>query len=269
MLNVPISNPQCSKPVKALKKAAKDSQNSNTSQLSIAKKDWTTKEEEALTEAWLYISVDADVGNNQKNSAMWARVLHIWKQKMGPDHYTMRNNNSLQCHWFQIRSAVSKFVAKYEQLERHPQSGTNSQDLPLQVSSLLENIGQEIARPEGRKNCKDKKRKLNEEKGVVDALNRLQSTLEKQVGVNQASLDMKEQAMKKEMELKEQVMRREIELKEAAQKQRKEDHAMKMKEQRKQHIMNQDLSVLSPSLRASYEAMQAQIMKDWENEILY
>ncbi|GER33348.1 K+ efflux antiporter 1 [Striga asiatica] len=128
---------------------------------------------------------------------------------------------------------------------------------------------EEIARQEGRKNCKDKKRKLNEDKGVVDALNRLRSTLEKQVGVNQASLNMKEQAMKKEMELKEKVMRREIELKEAAQKQRKEDHAIKMKEQRKQQIMNQDLCVLSPSLRASYEAMQAKILKDWENEILH
>ncbi|KAL2488269.1 glutathione S-transferase T2-like [Forsythia ovata] len=36
-----------------------------------------------------------------------------------------------------------------------------------------------IERPQGRKGSKEKKRRLNDEKGVVDALNKLQCTLEK------------------------------------------------------------------------------------------
>ncbi|KAL2535485.1 glutathione S-transferase T2-like [Forsythia ovata] len=45
--------------------------------------------------------------------------------------------------------------------------------------------------PQGRKGCKEKKRRLNDEKGVVDALNKLQCTLEKQIIVNRKELEMK------------------------------------------------------------------------------
>ncbi|CAH9098397.1 unnamed protein product, partial [Cuscuta epithymum] len=71
LLNTPIVTSQSCEPIKASKKRAKNAQNSNTSQSStpqpsIIKKDWSIEEEVALTEAWLHISVDADVGNNQK-----------------------------------------------------------------------------------------------------------------------------------------------------------------------------------------------------------
>ncbi|CAH9081016.1 unnamed protein product [Cuscuta epithymum] len=237
------------------------------------------------------------------------RVLEIWKEKMGPDHKIARNNNSMQCHWHLIRSRVSKFVAMYEQLERCPRSGTNKEDLVIKALRLYEDFyatpfkflhcweiliknpkwcsqfvtktgasnkqgsddgipatltessnvipenpippketdNDGIVRPQGRKNCKDKKRRLHEEKGVVDALNKLQSTLEKQVDVNRESMEIRKQVLMKEIELKEKGQRR----------------------QNQNRIMNQDLSKLSPFVRASYEYMQAKILKEWDNDGLF
>ncbi|KAL2503598.1 NAM-associated domain-containing protein [Abeliophyllum distichum] len=123
----------------------------------------------------------------------------------------------------------------------------------------------EVVRPQGRKSCKEKKRKLNEENGVMNALNKLQCTLEKQVNVNLVDLDMKREKDRKEFELREQVMKKEIELKEKAQKLR--ERAQRRQEQ--ERIMNQDLTKLSPNVRASYEIFQGQILKEWESEGLF
>ncbi|CAH9069425.1 unnamed protein product [Cuscuta europaea] len=65
MLNTPMGT-QNIETVNALNKRAKDIQDPNLSQNATSKKDWTTEEEVALTEAWLYISTDADVGTNKK-----------------------------------------------------------------------------------------------------------------------------------------------------------------------------------------------------------
>ncbi|CAH9144769.1 unnamed protein product, partial [Cuscuta epithymum] len=145
LLNAPIMTSPICETTKASKKRVKDTKNPDisqpsTPQPSILRKDWSIEEEVALTEAWLNVSVDADVGNNQKNAAMWNRVLEVWKEKMGPDHKIARNNNSMQCHWHLIRSTVSKFVAKYEQLERCSRSGTNKEDLVIKALRLYEDF---------------------------------------------------------------------------------------------------------------------------------
>ncbi|KAL2489159.1 glutathione S-transferase T2-like [Forsythia ovata] len=52
-------------------------------------------------------------------------------------------------------------------------------------SIALEEINSDgVVRSQGRKGCKKKKRRLGEEKVVVDALNKLQCTLEKHIDVN-------------------------------------------------------------------------------------
>ncbi|GER48771.1 NAM-like protein-like [Striga asiatica] len=76
-----------------------------------------------------------------------------------------------------------------------------------------------VGRPTGRKNSKEKKRKLHDEKGVVDALNKLQSILAKQISINEKSLEMRKQNEEENIELKRQALNREME--------------MKMKEQRR------------------------------------
>ncbi|KAL2543772.1 NAM-associated domain-containing protein [Forsythia ovata] len=75
----------------------------------------------------------------------------------------------------------------------------------------------DVVRPQGRKGCKEKKRKLNEEK------------------------------CRKPKKLRERAQRR----------------------QEQERIMNQDLSKLSPTVRASYEIFQGQILKEWEIEGLF
>ncbi|GER51087.1 glutathione S-transferase THETA 2 [Striga asiatica] len=263
---------------------------------------------------------------------MWDRILEVWRENMGAECNFARNNNSLQLKWSKIQGTVSKFHSLYERLERHPQSGTNSEDLIINSMRAYEDLhatpfkfldcwkiliknpkwcskeltkaatstkqGAErkmstmtgevmetngngdvdvpvstnidgIERPEGRKNCKEKKRKLNEEKGVVDALNKLQCSLEKQINVNQANLKIKRENEEKELKFGEEVMRKELELKEKAQKMKEEMYRTKMREQRRQEqdrIMNQDLSKLSPTRRAYYELRKIEVLKELENE---
>ncbi|GER36361.1 glutathione S-transferase THETA 3 [Striga asiatica] len=328
LLNAPMCNTQ------TRDKREKDTQNHTNSQSLIAKKDWSKEEEIALTKAWLYVSEDAEVGNNQKGAAMWDRILEAWKENMGVTCNTARNNNSLQLKWSKMQFAVSKFHAQYERLERHPQSGSNSDDpgtyiinamrsyedfvgapfkfihcweiliknpkwcskeltktaagckqgiehnKPTMVNQLEDNIKDcdvisdctkvdGLERPKGRKACKDRKRKLNEEKSVVDALTKLHCTLEKQVSINQATLEMKKENYAKELKLRGEVMQKELELKEKAQRLKEKMFIMKLKEQKRQeqdHVMNQDLSKLSPIRRAYYELRKAEILKELEDD---
>ncbi|CAA0833264.1 DNA binding [Striga hermonthica] len=119
---------------KGLKKRVKDVQTS------IGKKDLSVEEEEALTNAWLNVSLDTIVGNNQKAIAMWVRIHQIWKENMGPGCKYLRSSNSLQCHWSIIQAAVNNFAGHYSKLERHPQSGTNSKDLIHKALGMYEDI---------------------------------------------------------------------------------------------------------------------------------
>ncbi|GER55732.1 NAM-like protein-like [Striga asiatica] len=296
---------------KGLKKRVKGVQTSSS------KKDWGVEEEEALTNAWLNVSLDPIVGNNQKATAMWVRIHQVWKENMGPGCKYLRSSNSLQCHWSIIHAAVNNFAGHYSKLERHPQSGTNSKDLihkalgmyediegskfkwvhcweimmknpkwqskhdkniapnrqaddenksPTSEESLLNIIDDNVTpegnncdgRPMGRKNSKEKKRKLHDEKGVVDALNNLQSTLAKQISINEKSLEMRKKNEEENIQLKRQALNREME--------------MKMKEQRRkrqERVMNQDLSKLTPVARDAYEAMQVKILKEWEKDDIF
>ncbi|GER42429.1 glutathione S-transferase THETA 3 [Striga asiatica] len=186
-------------------------------------------------------------------AAIWDRILEVWRESMGAECNFARNNNSLQLKWSKIHGAVSKFHSLYERLERHPQRGTNSEDLIITSMRSYEDLhdtpfkfidcwkiliknptwcSKELTKAAtstkqgvehkmstmqvklwkpmgmvmvmylyvptlmvlcGRKEGKNakKKRKLNEEKSVVDALNKLQCTLEKQITVNQVNLEMK------------------------------------------------------------------------------
>ncbi|GER32657.1 NAM-like protein [Striga asiatica] len=210
------------------------------------------------------------IGNNQKGAAMWDRILEAWKENIGL--HAIRLEITTACN-----SNVSKFHAQYERLERHPQSGSNSDDLRINAMRSYEDLvgapfkfihcweilikilneltktaatgckqGVEhnkttmvnqlegnindcdvlsdctlvdgIERPQGRKACKERKRKLNEEKSVVDALSKLQCILEKQININQATLEMKREKDAKELQLRGEVMQKELELKERAQK---------------------------------------------------
>ncbi|KAL2514066.1 NAM-associated domain-containing protein [Forsythia ovata] len=79
-------------------------------------------------------------------------------------------------------------------------------------------IFDEVVRAQGRKCCKEKRRKLNDENSVVDALKKLQCTLEKQVEVNKKELELKREKDMKQFEMREQTLRKYLELEDTAQK---------------------------------------------------
>ncbi|CAH9108928.1 unnamed protein product [Cuscuta europaea] len=91
--------------------------------------------------------------------------------------------------------------------------------------------GSDVERPQGRKGTKEKKGKLNEEKGVVDALNKLQTILEKQISVSEEELKMKREKNIKDFDLKEKIMKKEVELKENAHKLKENAKKLKEKDQ--------------------------------------
>ncbi|CAH9088065.1 unnamed protein product [Cuscuta epithymum] len=134
-----------------------------------------------------------------------------------------------------------------------------------------------IVRPLGRKSCKDRKRKLNSENGVIEILNKIQCSFDKQIEFNKVELEMKKENQMKEYAFREELMKKEIELKEHNRKLREEAQLMKeeqeMKKKEKEmrqrrvdqdRVMSIDLSRLPPSTRATYEILQAQILKEWE-----
>ncbi|KAK3225451.1 hypothetical protein Dsin_005313 [Dipteronia sinensis] len=328
---------------KGSNKKCKATKKSNISQTSLLNNKWTKNEDIALTKAWLYVSVDSDIGNNQKNLAMWNRILQTWRDNM--DVYDeARTTNNLGCRWGNILVAVNKFHALYERLERTPQSGTtpedmkreairmyedltngkpckyehcweiliknpkwcskeltkiadsnkqksvNDSDSPVSFSNqgdayrnpdtpITEGINSDgVVRQQGRKGTKEKKRRLNDERGV--------STLEKQIKVNEEELELKREKEKKEFEVREQTMKKEIELKEKAQKMKEKDQQLKEKDQRlkekeqkmkvkaqkrqeQDRILNQDVNKLPLALRSTFEIYQAQILKEWENDGLF
>ncbi|GER37338.1 glutathione S-transferase THETA 2 [Striga asiatica] len=88
-----------------------------------------------------------------------------------------------------------------------------------------------LVRPQGRKASKDKKRKPNDDKGVVEVLGKLQCTLEMHVNITREELELKKEREEKEHELRE-----------------------------------QDLTKLSPTMRETFEMYRVQILKEWEND---
>ncbi|CAH9119060.1 unnamed protein product [Cuscuta europaea] len=124
---------------RAPEKSDKIVQNTSISQTGGGSKNWSKDEDVALTRAWLYISVDADVGNNQKIANMWNRIFQVWRENMGT-YDESRTTNALQSRWSKIVHAVNKFHALYERLQRHPKSGTSQEDMRRESMRMYEDI---------------------------------------------------------------------------------------------------------------------------------
>ncbi|KAK3204960.1 hypothetical protein Dsin_019006 [Dipteronia sinensis] len=200
-----------------------------------------------------------------------------------------RNTSALVQRWQKIQPVVNKFHIFYEQLERHPRSGTTPDDMfsgeltkqcgskkqKTVDGSVLDNpspptsttprsfdtidldspLNEDtnsngVVRPQGRKAAKEKKRRMNDAKGVIDVLNNLHCTIERQIDFNREELELKRETLKMEKKFREKNQR--------------------MKERKNQErIMNTDLNKLQLALRVAYEKMQAQIMKEWERDGLF
>ncbi|TXG51072.1 hypothetical protein EZV62_023596 [Acer yangbiense] len=181
-------------------------------------------------------------------------------------------------------SNKQKFVNDSNSPVSFSNQGDDYMNLNTPITEGINSDG--VVRPQGRKDTKEKKRRLNDEKGVVEALCNLQSILEKQIKFNEEELELKKEKDKKEFELREQTMKKEIKLKEKAQKMKEKDQQLKEKNQRLKEkeqkmkekaqkrqkqdcILNQDVNKLPLPLRSTFEIYQTQILKEWENDGLF
>ncbi|TXG51148.1 hypothetical protein EZV62_023672 [Acer yangbiense] len=98
---------------------------------------------------------------------MWNRIFQTWRDNMGA-YDEARTTNGLGCRWGKILAAKREALRMYEDL---------TTGKPFKYEHC--NNADVVVRPQGRKGTKKKKRRLNDEKSVVDALYNLQSTLEK------------------------------------------------------------------------------------------
>lgn len=113
-------------------------------------------------------------------------------------------------------------------------------------------------RPLGRKGSKEKKKRADEENGVISVLINLQSSLDKQIAFTKEELELKKEKDEKDFLLRKQAMEMEMEFKKEVQKRKEQER-----------ILNRDLSKLQPALRKAVERMQAQILKEWEDDGLF
>ncbi|GLT53668.1 hypothetical protein SLA2020_269250 [Shorea laevis] len=88
--------------------------------------NFTVTDDNMLVEAWLYVTMDAVQGNQQKHKVYWKRVSDYFHEHktFGSD----RNQTSLMNRWSTIQLAVNKFCAFLAQVEKRQQSGLTEQD---------------------------------------------------------------------------------------------------------------------------------------------
>ncbi|KAI3979755.1 hypothetical protein MKX01_013850, partial [Papaver californicum] len=89
--------------------------------------NWGTEEDIALTRAFMYVTIDPIVGNEQPSGTVWHYVLEAYKNNVKDDDN--RGWNNLKRHWKSIQQLVSKFHGFYEGIERDPPSGTGTPDV--------------------------------------------------------------------------------------------------------------------------------------------
>ncbi|XP_026400133.1 glutathione S-transferase T2-like [Papaver somniferum] len=197
-------------------------------------------------------------GNKLQDIVMEAKFLFEGNDK-GPFKYE---------HCWEIMKANPKWCSQQLTLANSSKKlkvldgdsvDTGTASVPNNEEEYLDVDG--VDRGPGRKKAKENVQKMHDQKAVVDMLSSYKSTLEKQHAINQQNMEWREQMFKKDFELREKSQK----LKEETQKSKQK--AYKRKEQ--ERILNTNLEKLQPVLRIAYEKMQAQILKEWENEGLF
>ncbi|KAF0702151.1 hypothetical protein AaE_016098 [Aphanomyces astaci] len=87
-------------------------------------RNYLPAEQETLCRAWLHVSLDPIVGNDQKSSTFYEKVAAVYNDK-----HEARTPGSLQIHWRDnIQKHVSLFCGAYKKALHNPPSGTNNND---------------------------------------------------------------------------------------------------------------------------------------------
>ena len=87
---------------------------------------FTVKEDLLLVSAWLNISMDPIVGNQQKRNTYWDNIYEYFEKEK--TSCISRTANSLMNRWSTIQIKTNKFCGCLDQVERRNESGLSEQD---------------------------------------------------------------------------------------------------------------------------------------------
>ncbi|XP_047942706.1 glutathione S-transferase T3-like [Salvia hispanica] len=89
---------------------------------------YSQKETLALYDAWISVSYDPVVGNQQTHKCFWKKVTEVYHARR-PKKTFARNMKMLRSHWDRCDKDVKKFCAIYRTEEVNYQSGANGADI--------------------------------------------------------------------------------------------------------------------------------------------
>ena len=89
-------------------------------------KNFSIEEDKLIVSAWLNMSKDAIIGNEQQGGAFWQRILQYLEFHGG--NHEERSQSSIKSCWTDINAKCNKFVGFHSQIERLRQSGHTEQN---------------------------------------------------------------------------------------------------------------------------------------------
>jgi hypothetical protein len=92
------------------------------------RKNFSIDKEQQLSKSFLYISHDPIIGNGQRSTAFWERILKHYNNHR-PTGCDARPSRSLETKWGLIKHDVAKFYGIYNLVFALNESGTSSQDV--------------------------------------------------------------------------------------------------------------------------------------------
>jgi hypothetical protein len=117
---------ECTNEISEQQQASPEVEVEPTIKKSCRGSNFTIIDDNLLVEAWLYVSMDAVQGNQQKHKIYWKRICDYFNEHK--THGANRNQTSLMNRWSTIQLAVNKFCGFLAQIEKRSQSGLTEQD---------------------------------------------------------------------------------------------------------------------------------------------
>ncbi|XP_024016237.1 glutathione S-transferase T3-like [Eutrema salsugineum] len=92
-------------------------------------KQWTLKEELVLISAWLNMSKDPIVGNEQRDGAFWKSIQDYYNASHDVAGLPRREQSQCKQRWGRLNDQICKFVGSYEAAQKERTSGQNNNDV--------------------------------------------------------------------------------------------------------------------------------------------
>nr|GEV70611.1 hypothetical protein [Tanacetum cinerariifolium] len=108
--------------LKHMSKKSKGKETESTGDVTLR---WSSDEEASLTECYVAVSEDRNVGRSQAKDTFWVRVMHEFNRK----NFQKRTKDMLTSKWSTLNHHCQKFNAIYKRCHRLKKNGENEVDL--------------------------------------------------------------------------------------------------------------------------------------------